>query len=311
MDENQLPERESIGDAIGKFKQGTNNSIDTPAPTAVASGVPKMQQTAMPRTNFNPQDFENTMSKETDPDLMTSYEVVKLPSDGKFYSHGIGQVDVEYMTSKDEDLLTTPSLIENGTVLNVLLKRKIKTKGIAVEELLEGDRNAILLFLRTSSYGSDYTVTVSDPRSGVPFDTVVDLLQLQYKEVSELPDERGYFSVFIPMRKKTVIFRLLNAGEDNMLSKKAAHMMEAYNEEVSPYNTLRLKASIVAINERSDRSYIDRFVDAMPARDSYTIRRKIIEVSPDVNMAYTFMAKDGYQFVANLTVGVDFFFPST
>ena len=306
MDDNNLPTRETIGDAIEKFKQGT---ITTPS--VISNEIPKMNQNAMPRTSFNSQDFENTMSKETDPDLMTSYEVVKLPSEGRFYSHGIKQVDVEYMTSKDEDLLTTPSLIENGTVLNVLLKRKIKTKGIVVEELLEGDRNAILLFLRTSSYGSDYTVSVSDPRTGIPFDCVVDLLQLKYKEVKELPDERGFFKVYIPMRKKNVIFRLLNSGEDNMLSKKASHIMEAYNEEVSPYNTLRLKSSIIAIDEKTDRSYIDRFVDAMPARDSYTIRKKILEVSPDVDMSYLFMAKDGYQFTANLTVGVDFFFPNT
>ena len=70
------------------------------------------------------------MSQETDTDLMMSYEIVKLPSKGLFYKNKISEVNVEYMTSKDEDLLTTPSLIENGTVLDVLLKRKMKTKDI-------------------------------------------------------------------------------------------------------------------------------------------------------------------------------------
>jgi len=303
-----LPPKESIGEVLKKYKEKTQGEIVTN--TAVGLDIPKMS-TAMPKTSFNPQNFENTMSKETDPDLMMSYEIVKLPSGGLFYENGISEVAVEYMTSKDEDLLTTPSLIENGTVLDVLLKRKIKTHGVAIDKLLSGDRNAILLFLRTSSYGADYTVQVQDPRTGVPFNTKVDLTKLEYKTVKEMPDERGYFSVFIPMRKKTVLVKLLSSGEDSKIFKNAENIKEAYGEEYSQYSTLRLKASIVAINEKTDRSYIDRFVDAMPALDAFTIRKKIMDVSPDVNMAYEFITNDGYKFVANLTVGIDFFFPST
>lgn len=298
----QQPQRESIGDVIKQYKEmtGQNQNLGKPVPNAI------------PRpATFNPQDFEKTMTKETDPDLMTSYELVKLPSKGLFYPHRIGEVEVEYMTSKDEDLLTTPSLIESGNVINLLLKRKIKTKGISVDDLLEGDRNAIILFLRTSSYGSDYSVQVTDPRSGIPFTTTVDLLQLQYKDITEFPDDNGLFTVNLPMRKKLVKFRLLTSGEDNHIYKKAEAIKEAYNQEFSEYNTLKLKAHIMQIGEKADRSYIDRFVDAMPALDAYTIRKRIQAVSPDVDMSYEFMAKDGYKFKAALTVGIDFFFPNT
>jgi hypothetical protein len=306
MEENnaEQPKRESISEVVKKYKEmtaGQEKGISNPS--VVGNTIPK--------STFNPQEFEKAMTRETDPDLMTSYEIVKLPSGGRFYSHGISEVNVEYMTSKDEDLLTTPSLIESGNVINVLLKRKIKTKGINVDDLLEGDRNAIILFLRTSSYGSDYTVQVTDPRSGIPFTTVIDLLKLQYKEVAEQPDEFGYFTVELPMRKKTVKFRLLTSGEDNLLFKKAEAIKEAYNQEFSEYTTMKLKSHIISINEKTDRSYIDKFVDAMPALDAMTIRRKVTAVSPDVDMAYEFMAKDGYSFKANLTVGIDFFFPQT
>ena len=255
-------------------------------------------------------DFEKTMSKETDPDLMTSYEIIKLPSNGMYYSHGISEVSVEYMTSKDEDLLTTPSLIENGMILDLLLKRKIKTPGIVVEDLLAGDRNAILLFLRTSSYGSTYTVQVTDPRTGIPFTTKVDLLKLKYKHIGENPDEFGHFKVELPMRKKIATIKLLFSGEEDRIFKEAEAIKENYNEEVSQFNTLKLKASIVAINEKMDRSYINKFVDAMPALDCYTIRKKILDVSPDVDMNYEFCTKDNYTFNAKLTIGLDFFFPS-
>lgn len=303
MENENAPKKESIGDVLKKYKEATGKTVETNISN-------KVMPDSIPRPPvFNPQEFEKTMSKETDPDLMTSYEVIKLPSKGIFYPHKISEVNVEYMTSKDEDLLTTPSLIENGTVLDVLLRRKIKTLGIAPDELLAGDRNAVILFLRTSSYGADYTVQVPDPRTGIPFKTTVDLLRLKYKEPTELPDEYGHFTVEIPMRKKTVTFRLLSSGEEILIFKKAEAIKETYNTEFNDYNTMKLKAHVMAINEKTDRSYIDKFIDAMPALDAVTIRRKILTVSPDVDMAYEFMANDGYKFVANLSVGIDFFFP--
>jgi len=305
MEKENEPKKESIGDALKKYKEATGKKVETNIPNKV---VPD----SIPRPPvFNAQDFEKTMSRETDPDLMTSYEVIKFPSKGMFYSHRISEVNVEYMTSKDEDLLTTPSLIENGTVLDILLKRKIKSPGINPDELLAGDRNAVLLFLRTSSYGPEYTVSVPDPRTGISFKTTVDLLKLKYKEPKQQPDEYGHFTVEIPMRKKVVTFRLLTSGEENLLFKKAEALKEAYNSEFSDYSTMKLKAHVMAINEKTDRSYIDKFIDAMPALDAVTIRRKILMINPDVDMAYEFMANDGYKFIANLSVGIDFFFPST
>ncbi len=176
--------------------------------------------------------------------------------------------------------------------------------------MLSGDRSAILLFLRTSSYGSDYTVQVPDPRTGIPFKTTVDLLKLKYKEVQETPDNNGHFKVELPMRKKVVTIKLLTSGEEQRLYEKSKAIQESYGEDFSQYPTMKLKSHIVSIDDKTDRTYIDRFVDAMPALDAFTIRKKILNVSPDIDMSYEFMAKDGYTFMANLSIGVDFFFPS-
>jgi len=325
--ENQdnTPKKEPIGDVLKKYKEmqekgtlpspesvtslplNTEHQQTTPTPTP----IPEAKSNSIPSSAFNPEDYQNAMSRETDPDLMTSYEIVKLPSQGLFYKHGISEVNVEYMTSKDEDLLTTPSLIENGTVLDILLRRKIKTKGINADELLAGDRNAIILFLRSSSYGSTYTVQVPDPRTNVVFKTDVDLLKLRYKKMTEQPDAEGLFNIKLPMRKKTVKFKLLTAGEETMLFNQAEAHKEAFGQEFSEFSTLKLKSHVVSIEGKTDRSYIGKFIDAMPALDALTIRRKIIDVSPDVDMEYEFKTKDGYKFKAQLSVGIDFFFPST
>lgn len=309
--ENETPQKEPIGDVLKKYKQ-MHDEGTLPSPDSVTSAPLEAKSDSIPpSTNFNKQEFENVMSKETDPDLMTSYEIVKLPSKGLFYKNKISEVNVEYMTSKDEDLLTTPSLIENGTVLDVLLKRKIKTKNIIPDDLLAGDRNAVILFLRSSSYGAEYSVQVPDPRTNITFKTTVDLQKLKYKKVNEQPDEQGHFTVKLPMRKKTVIFRLLTSGEETMLFKKAEAIKDAYNQEFSEYSTLKLKSHVISIEGNTDRTYIGKFIDAMPAMDALTIRRKILNVSPDVDMDYEFQTKDGYKFKAQLAVGVDFFFPNT
>lgn len=306
--EELTPQKESIQELLKKYQENKDNMPMTHE-TKISNSV--INDSIPKPPTFNPQDFEKTMSKETDPDLIISYEIVKLPSRGLFYSNGISEVNVEYMTSRDEDLLTTPSLIESGTVLDLLLKRKIKTAGINPDELLAGDRNAIILFLRSSSYGSEYTVQVPDPRTGIAFKTTVDLTKLRYKELKELPNQNGYFRVELPMRKKTVLFRLLTSGEDTQIFKKAKSVQEAYGSEFNDYSTMKLKSSIVSIGDNTDRTYISKFVDAMPALDAYTIRKKILDVSPDVDMDYEFTAKDGFKFNANLSIGIDFFFPNT
>ncbi|GAG92622.1 unnamed protein product [marine sediment metagenome] len=95
-----------------------------------------------------------------------------------------------------------------------------------------------------------------------------------------------------------------------MIERQAESHREAYALEYSEYNTMKLKANITEINGNRDRSYIDRFVDAMPALDAFTIKKEVVEVTPEVDMTYEFTAPDGYKFKAMLITGPDFFFPS-
>lgn len=288
-------EKRALNNALNKYKNKEND---------VESQVPI-------NTQFKQEDFQDKMSKETDEDLIIDFDIIKLPTfSGNYYDHNINEIKVEYMTSKDEDVITTPSLIENGTVLDVLLRRKIKTKGIKPENLLSGDRDAIILFLRSSSYGHIYNVTVSDPRTGNPFNAEVDLRKLGYKKIEKQPTENGLFSVELPMRKKMVMFKLLNSGEEKIVFNKAEAIKEAYGNEFTEFNTMKIKAQIVSINGKTDRGYIDKFVDAMPAKDAYTIRNETLKVMPGVDLNYDFVTPDGYKFTAKLQMGMDFFFPS-
>ncbi|MFW6242845.1 MAG: hypothetical protein ACOC2W_01675 [bacterium] len=295
---------ENIKDVINKYKEAQQTQN-------VNSGVNDNKEKSQPQSYDIPRNNNVSFNNETDPDLIVGYETLTLPSKGinRYNGTGVDEINIEYLTSKDEDILTTPSLIEKGIVLDVLLKKKIKTN-INVDELLYGDKDAITLFLRTSSYGFEYDVEVYDPRNGKPFKYTIDLSKLKHKKVTELPDENGFYYVDLQIRKKMVQFRLLTSGEEKELMNKAESIKEAYNTDISEYNTLKLKSHIVSIDGKTNRDYINKFVDALPIKDTYIIRKKIADVTPGVDMNYEFETKDGYKFKSRINIGVDFFFPN-
>ena len=303
--ETNQPNRNPLKDIANEYKRiksGTptseNNEVKAKPMDVPSHKPPKLDS-----------DYVNELSKETDPDLITVTEIVKLPSKGLYYPDGLSEVEVEYLTSTDEDILTTPSLIESGAAIEKILKRKIKTKNVNPNNLLPGDRSAIMLFLRITSYGADYTVEVTDPRTGKSFKQTVDLLALKPREIKEMPDEQGHFNIFLPMRKKNVKIKLLTYGEEIGLQKQAESLKEAYEEEYSRFNSLRIKSSVISVEGKTDRGYISKFIDVLPAGDIHQIRKKISEVSPDIDLKYRFKAKDGFEFDGYLMMGLDFFFP--
>ena len=116
-------------------------------------------------------------------ELKVSKNVIELPSKGKLYKDNIDTLEIEYMTAKDEDILTSPHLLKNNKALDVLLERKIMNTTIKPSELLLGDKNMILLQLRAGSYGQYYSVSVTCPFTGKNFDYNVDLTQLEIREL--------------------------------------------------------------------------------------------------------------------------------
>jgi hypothetical protein len=292
----------------GNLKKAFDGYYENKPRPSSATNTTHTVITELPK-NFSQNLDQYSKKPQIDKDLFVEFFNVKLPSKGIFYSSKIDELSVEYLTTADEDILTTPTLIENNTVFDVLLRHKIKTPGFDIDELLMGDKNAILLSLRSSSYGSTYDVSVIDPMTGIAFPDKVDLTKLKYKEISIFPDENLLFSVEIPMRKKLVKFRLITDKEFRHVIRNAEAVKTTTNSPYTPILTMRLKASIVEIEGNRDRSYINKFVDAMPALDSLTIRRKIDEVTPDIDLNYTFTSPAGYTFQAPISLGPDFFFP--
>lgn len=148
-----------------------------------------------------------------------TYDVIPLPSKGEAYRNKMSKVSVAYLTAYDENMIVSPNLYRDNLIIDYLLQEKLLSQEIPPMDLLEGDRDAIILFLRATGYGNEYPITATDDATGKEFDTVVDLSKLQYKEFRLKGDDNGWFPFTLPVSGKEVKFRF-PTHRDIMILKK-------------------------------------------------------------------------------------------
>ena len=122
-------------------------------------------------------------------------EVLSLPSQGLLYPEDSplrsGTIDVKYMTAKEEDILTSTNLIQQGVVITRLLESVIADPKVKLDDMLIGDKNAIMVGTRILGYGKDYGVTLTDPDTQERVEHVLDLTKLENKPIDEKLYENG------------------------------------------------------------------------------------------------------------------------
>ena len=163
-------------------------------------------------TTFDPSVFG-------DIDPSAQFDVIQLPSNGQCYKSKLDRVPVSYLTAYDENIITSPNLYKDGLVIDYLLKNKIETDEINVDDLVSGDADAIILYLRATSYGPDFPIVVRDPESGEQIETTVDLQKLKPREFKLIGDENGYFDFETPLRHDKIKFRYLTRKQERQLRK--------------------------------------------------------------------------------------------
>lgn len=154
-----------------------------------------------------------------DIDPTVQYDVIELPSNGQCYKSKISRVPVAYLTAYDENIITSPNLYKDGLVIDYLLKNKIVNKEIDVDNLVSGDADAIILFLRATSYGPEFPIVVSDPDTGEQIETMIDLTTLKPRDFKLIGDENGHFEYTTPLRKDKIKFRYLTRKQEKQLRK--------------------------------------------------------------------------------------------
>ena len=232
-------------------------------------------------------------------------ETIELPSKGLIYpkSHPLssGTVEMKYMTAKEEDILSNQTYIQKGIVLDKLLQSLVINKDIDVEDLIVGDKNALLVAARVLGYGKNYDVIIKGQEH------TIDLSIIENREFDESSIEIGKneFTYKLESNDTVITFKLLTGKDEKIIEREIAGLKKI-NKESSTDLTTRLKQMILSVDGNTEKKDIREFVDNfLLARDSRAFREYVKKIQPDVNLNYVI---DTGEEVA-IPIGLNFFWP--
>ena len=241
-------------------------------------------------------------------------EEVNLPSKGYFYPNenplALGKVEMKYMTAREEDILTSPNLLKQGTAIDKLLEALIVDKKIKLDDLLIGDKNALIVAARILAYTKTYEFLTSS-EDGSEATATVDLTTLNDKEINfkKLTKNVNQFPFKLPNSEREVVLRMLTHKDENDIIKEAESLKKV---QMATNMTSRMKRMIVSIDGNSERAAIINFVDTeLLSVDALEIRRYLASITPDVDMTTTATYADGTEGEVAVQITAQFFWPST
>ena len=244
-------------------------------------------------------------------------EMVDLPSKGLLYPKdsplSAGQIEIKYMTAREEDILTNANLLRQGLAIEKMLKSIIKTP-IDYEDLILGDRNAILIAARILAYGKDYAFNYFNPNTMESEVVNGDLQSVKYKTVNAaLFNEKNEFSFELPFTKNTITFKALTVAEDRKIDDEMKGMKKNLGEAAPGLLTTKLKHQITSINGDYSTKTVRDFIDsgALLSKDSLPLRKYIESIIPDIDTQITFTTKGGEEVTTDMPMTAEFFFPGS
>ena len=241
-------------------------------------------------------------------------EIVDLPSKGLIYPKdnplSSGKVEMKYMTAKEEDILTNQNYISKGTVLDKLIESLIVSK-INIDDIIIGDKNALLIASRVLGYGKDYTFRAYSSDTNQIEDFEIDLTTLKDKllDPKNLTEEGvNEFKYELPHSKVLITYKILTHGDEKKIEREIQGLQKI-KKDSAPEISTRLKYIITSVDGDTEKKSIREFVDNyMLAKDSRSLREEIRRISPDVDLKYT---GEGAEEGINIPINLNFFWPDS
>lgn len=246
-------------------------------------------------------------------------EIIDLPSQGHFYDPksklSSGQIEVKLMTAREEDILTSPNLLKKGLAVEKLIESLVVDKDINLDQILVGDKNALIFAIRRLAYGDSYgPVEVTCPKCTAVNKQTIDLSEVLYKDVELEKYVKGVneFEYVLPASKITIKFKLLTAGDEKQIERDIEGFAKLKKDSSSEITT-RLKYMITSVDGETDKAKIKAFIDNnMLARDSSAFRQHARSFSPDVDSKFTFCCTEcSHQERVAVPMTAQFFWPNS
>lgn len=251
--------------------------------------------------------LDKKLAPLTEPDFESDYDLITLPSEGKAYKNKKAAIKLSYMNAADENILTNPNLLKSGKFLEVLITRKVLEHGFDYRDLLIGDRDAIMIWLRATGYGNNYPIQVMDPKSLEEFTTEIDLSTLKTKKLGAEPDEEGLLSFTLPTSGKHIKFRFLTVGDIEDLEEHSEKM----EKEEASYDlaTFALERQIVEVEGDRSPEAVKAFVKRMRIGDSRAFKKYVSSIESGIDLNLVVEAPGGGQVKTFFPLNPSFFWP--
>ena len=246
-------------------------------------------------------------------------ESVPLPSRGLIYDpdtllHNTETLNIKAMTAREEDILSSQAYIKQGIVIEKLIESCVIDKTINVDDLITGDKNALMVAIRITGYGSDYLVEHKCPNCGSLNKVSIDLSSLPIKRIVHDPLELGknLFAFTLPVTKKVINYRMPTGKDEKEQELKEKRYKQLGITKPQAPVTDFLEKIIVSIDGITDRNKITHFINSMPALDSRKLRLHVAENEPGIDMTWNYSCKScQHENGINVPVTQEFFWPST
>ena len=258
-------------------------------------------------SNGDSNDNNKYIESISQPQFNQPFDVIPLPSEGKLYKSKKKSVKVAYLTTADENILTSPNLVESGEFLEILINRKLLEPDLRYKDLIPGDRNAIMIWLRATGYGEMYPILAYDEKEE-SFETEVNLSELKTVNLSTEPDSEGLFDYTLPLSKKHIKFKVLTVGE---LEKLEKIVDENKDNPINEEQTLVLENQLVEIDGNRDKSLIRDFANNMRVGDAQGLRDYISTIECGIDMNIEVRTPGGESVPMFLPITPRFFWPNS
>ena len=245
-------------------------------------------------------------------------EIINLPSKGAVYSKDSplskGEIEIKYMTAREEDILTSQNLIRKGLVIDKLLESLVVDPSINLDEILIGDKNALMVAARVLGYGKNYEFEVNCPACNERNKDNIDLTSLKDKEIDYSLFKNGVneFGFDLPSSKRKITYKILTQKDEIEVTAELKSLKKVSSGKQDYEVTTRLKKAILSVDGNDDTTHVNSFVEnEFLSRDSLAFRNHLVKTTPDIDMDYLFTCElCGFEQEITVPMTVQFFWPT-